>query len=187
MQVLKLCQGLSHNLNFPIGIVSKFPDAREWLHESCKRTVRVGVDNKGIMTFGPNSLLLRKIPFKNGAILKIRVSDEGTKIKPFVLISKENDYDLLLQFNSLIVRGRFLFYVEACVSKAGTKLDFETVETEELLREAETKEKRKKKLSIFFRKAYAMAMGSEEPELSRRSIANFPENVRNVLETFISR
>lgn len=139
------------------------------------------------MTFGPNSLLLRKIPFKNGATLRVRVSNEETKIKPFVLISKEDDYDLLLQFNSLVVRGRFLFYVEACVSRAGMKLDFETVDTKKLLSEAETKDKRKKKLSIFFRKAYAMAMGSEEPELSRRSIAHFPKDVQNVLETFISR
>ncbi|KAF6209306.1 hypothetical protein GE061_015053 [Apolygus lucorum] len=161
---------------------------REWLHANHRRCVKV--------RFGPETYLhtvdrkgekLRSVNFKNSDTVTVEESvapDRGKKKRPMVLVRIPRDHDLVLEFDALSARRKFLNKFDSFLTSQKKHLVVLQSNREAMLSKAETKERRQKRLEHFFREAYALTFGLKPGE-RRRGSDNADGDV--VMRTSLSR
>ncbi|CAL1286456.1 unnamed protein product [Larinioides sclopetarius] len=134
-------------------------DVKEWLHNNHKRCVKVKIGpDDSISTLNRKGETLRKVDFRTSSTVVVEVTDDPNR-KPMVLVRSPRDHDLVLQFRGETSRKKFLSRLETFLSSRKKTLDLLPVYRDSMLANAETKEKRQKRLEHFFREAYALTFG----------------------------
>ncbi|GFS70288.1 dual oxidase [Nephila pilipes] len=134
-------------------------DVKEWLHNNHKRCVKVKIGpDDSISTLNRKGETLRKVDFQASPTLVVEVTEDVNR-KPMVLVRSPRDHDLVLQFRSEALRKKFLSRLESFLSSSKKSLELLPVYRDGMLANAETKEKRQKRLEHFFREAYALTFG----------------------------
>ncbi|GFY78439.1 dual oxidase, partial [Trichonephila inaurata madagascariensis] len=129
---------------------------KEWLHNNHKRCVKVKIGpDDSISTLNRKGETLRKVDFQASSTLVVEVTEDVNR-KPMVLLRSPRDHDLVLQFRSEGLRKKFLSRLESFLSSHKKTLELLPVYRDGMLANAETKEKRQKRLEHFFREAYAL-------------------------------
>lgn len=72
---------------------------------------------------------------------------------------QQNDHDLVLEFESISSQKKFLKKLEDFTSLHKKEMKVSELSSEVMLPNAETKERRQKRLEFFFREAYALTFG----------------------------
>ena len=163
-------------------------DAREWLHQNYKRyvTVKIGPD-EALCIINRKGETLRRMDFRSTPIIQVELTQDARK--PMILIRSEKDYDLVLQFDSNTPRKKFLMKLEAFLMNNKKTLEIYHVHKEVMLANAETKEKRQKRLDRFFREAYALTFGI--PQVNGKTKKQVHEEISSdvimVMKTSLSR
>lgn len=85
--------------------------------------------------------------------------DGSKKKRPLVLIRVPKDHDLVLEFDSVGERRKFINKFEAFLNSHKKHLVTLQAPRDFLLAQAETRERRQKRLEHFFREAYALTFG----------------------------
>ena len=88
----------------------------------------------------------------------VQVTQDLTE-QPMLLINSPETHDLVLEFDNTSDRKRFLVKLEAFLAGFTKNLEVNAISKETLLVNAETKERREKRLEHFFREAYAITFG----------------------------
>ena len=144
----------------------------EWLHQNHKRNVKIkfGPD-VAFVTLNRKGIKLRTARFKGTETVVVEVTEDSHK-KPMCLVRVPNDHDVVLEFDNLSMRKRFLTKLEQFLN--GHSKTMETVSTikEQMLQNAETKERRQKRLEHFFREAYALTFGLKPGEKRKMEVSN---------------
>ncbi|XP_053211640.1 dual oxidase-like isoform X2 [Panonychus citri] len=157
---------------------------REWLHQNHKRYVKVKIGpDESLSTVNRKGETLRRIDFINVNSLIVEVTQDSAK--PMVLIRSARDHDLVLQFNNLSERKRFLSKLESFLLNRKKTLEIIHTYRDIMLANAETKEKRQKRLEHFFREAYALTFGLKPGE--KRKIDSVSNDVIMVMRTSLSK
>ena len=94
--------------------------------------------------------------------ISVQVTRDTTDPKPMILVKIPHSHDMVLEFESESARKKFLLKLEQFVARTGKVIDIVPVYKRDMLNLAETKEKRNRKLEIFFREAYAITFGLNE-------------------------
>ena len=137
---------------------------KEWLHHNAKRNVKI--------KFGPDEAVhlmnrkgekLRSISVKGIENLVCEVTQDRGK-KPMMLIGVNNDHDLVLEFSNVNERKKMLTKLETFLQSYKKRLETVPTFRDEMLANAETKERRKARLDHFFREAYALTFGLKPGE-----------------------
>lgn len=160
-------------------------DVKEWLHQNHKRFVKVKIGpDESVSTVNRKGEVLRRIDFKSAASVVVEVTEDNLK-KPMILVRSPRDHDLVLQFESIGLRKKFLNKLETFL--LGKKKTLETLPTyrDTMLANAETKEKRQKRLEHFFREAYALTFGLKPGE--KRKLEDVGNDVIMVMRTSLSK
>lgn len=158
---------------------------KEWLHQNHKRFVKVKIGpDESLSTVNRKGEVLRKVDFKSVAALVVEVSTDMAK-KPMCLVRSPRDHDLVLQFDSVHSRKKFLTKLESFL--VNRKKTLESIDTtrDTMLANAETKEKRQKRLEHFFREAYALTFGLKPGE--KRKLEDVGNDVIMVMRTSLSK
>ncbi|PSN44387.1 Dual oxidase [Blattella germanica] len=145
---------------------------REWLHANHRRLVKV--------KFGPEAAIhtvdrkgekLRTVNFGTTEMLTVEESQDnkGNKKRPLILIRAHRDHDLVLEFDTPAARRKFVSKLEAFLNSHKKRLTSVHSSREIMLANAETRERRQKRLEHFFREAYALTFGLKPGEKRRRS------------------
>lgn len=87
---------------------------REWLHANHKRNVKVKFGPEvALYTINRKGEKIRTVSFKNIETLLVEESDETrNKKKPLILLQVPHDYDLVLEYDSIASRRKFLTKLE---------------------------------------------------------------------------
>lgn len=144
--------------------------------------VKIGPD-ESVSTVNRKGEVLRKVDFTNVTSLIVEVTQDARK--PMVLIRSPRDHDLVLQFNNLSDRKRFLSKLESFLLNRRKTLEIIHTYREMMLANAETKEKRQKRLEHFFREAYALTFGLKPGE--KRKLEHVSNDVIMVMRTSLSK
>ena len=159
---------------------------REWLHQNAKRPVKIkfGPD-KAFYLLNRKGDKLRRIPISDidGPMI-VEISQEATK-RPMALIRVLNDHDLVLDFNYLSERKKFLSKLEGFLQTNKKSMETSGVPRDTMLANAETKERRKMRLEHFFREAYALTFGLKPGE--KRKLEDVTSDVIMVMRTTLSK
>ncbi|CAG2108202.1 unnamed protein product, partial [Medioppia subpectinata] len=159
-------------------------DVREWLHQNHKRYVKVKIGpEESISTINRKGETLRHINFKDANSLMVEVTQDSHK--PMVLIRSPRDHDLVLQFDNIGTRKKFLAKLEAFLLNYKKTLEIIHTYKDVMLANAETKEKRQKRLEHFFREAYALTFGLKPGE--KRKLEEVSNDVIMVMRTSLSK
>ncbi|XP_046679008.1 dual oxidase isoform X1 [Homalodisca vitripennis] len=149
---------------------------REWLHANHRRIVK--------LRFGPETNLhtvdrkgekLRSVSFKNGDTITVeesQVPERGKKKRPLVLVRVPRDHDLVLEFDSLSSRRKFMSKFESFLNSHKKHIIALQSPRDLMLAKAETRERRQRRLEHFFREAYALTFGLKPGEKRRREDEN---------------
>ncbi|XP_037075300.1 dual oxidase-like [Pollicipes pollicipes] len=136
----------------------------EWLHQNHRRNVKIkfGPD-VAFHTVNRKGIKLRTARFGSVETVVVEVTDD-VRGKPMCLVRVPGDHDVVLDFDSVNLRKRFLAKLEQFL--AGHNKSIETVSTykEQMLQNADTKERRQKRLEHFFREAYSLSFGRKPGE-----------------------
>ena len=97
----------------------------------------------------------------------------------------EKDHDMVIEFDSETTQNKFIFKLEQMLTKQGKRLDKIHTLKEEMLANAETKEKRQQKLENFFREAYAITFGLKPGE--KRKLEDVSNDVIMVMRMSLSK
>ncbi|XP_017784906.1 PREDICTED: dual oxidase isoform X2 [Nicrophorus vespilloides] len=161
---------------------------QEWLHANHKRLVKVKFGPEvAIHIVGRKGEKLRTVNFKTVDMVTIEESLEiTTKKKPLILVRVPRDHDLVLEFESIGSRKKFIMKLEVFLNSNKKNLNCIQVVREIMLAKAETRERRQKKLEHFFREAYALTFGLRPGERRRRSDASIDGEVVTVMRTSLS-
>lgn len=136
---------------------------KEWLHHNAKRNIK--------LIFGPDEAFhlmnrkgekLRTISIKGIENLVCEVTQDAKK--PMILISVHKDHDLVLEFANIGERKKLLSKLENFLQNHKKRLEIVPTYRDEMLSNAETKERRKARLEHFFREAYALTFGLKPGE-----------------------
>lgn len=113
----------------------------------------------------------------------------GNKKRPLVLIRVPRDHDLVLEFDTLAARRKFVSKLEAFLNSHKKRLVSVQSPREIMLTNAETRERRQRRLEHFFREAYALTFGLKPGEKRRRSHSDGDEGgeVMTVMRTSLSK
>jgi len=157
---------------------------KEWLHQNYKRLVKVkfGPD-EAFFTVNRKGEKLRTVKIKGMDTLVIEVTQDARK-KPMVLIRAPRDHDLVLEFDSTQARAKFLAKLNAFLTSLGKTLETIPTYREHMLSNAETKERRQKRLEHFFREAYSLTFGLKPGE--KRQLEEVSSDVMMVMRTSLS-
>ena len=137
---------------------------KEWLHHNAKRNVKI--------KFGPDEAFhlmnrkgekLRTVSIKGIENLVCEVTQDNSK-NPMMLISVNKDHDLVLEFSGVKERKKLLTKLENFLQSHKKRLETVPTFRDEMLANAETKERRKARLEHFFREAYALTFGLKPGE-----------------------
>lgn len=87
---------------------------REWLHANHKRNVKVKFGPEiALYTINRKGEKMRTINFKNVDTIHVEESDETRhKKKPLILLQAPQDYDLVLEYDTIASRRKFLAKLE---------------------------------------------------------------------------
>ena len=131
----------------------------EWLHQESNRFVKLlfGPD-LAIYTVNRKAEVQRRVGLTSFTRAQLMLSLDSTS-SPMVLVKSNESHDLVLIFQSVNDRKKFITKLESFLSTFQRSLEVKKVSRENLLQNAETKETREKRLETFFREAYAMALG----------------------------
>lgn len=163
---------------------SRLTDLREWLHQNHKRYVKVKIGpEQSISTVNRKGETLRKIDIKDTSSLLVEVSQDSNK--PMILVRPPRDHDLVLQFDNNGTRKKFLTKLESFLLNNKKTLEIIHTYRDVMLANAETKEKRQKRLEHFFREAYALTFGLKPGE--KRKFEDVSNDVIMVMRTSLSR
>jgi len=157
---------------------------REWLHQNHKRLVKVKFGpEEAIYTTNRKGEKLRAVQMRNveGMIIEI-TQDSNTK--PMLLIRVPRDHDLVLEFDSVPSRAKFINKLESFLRSISKTLEIVTTLKDVMLNNAETKERRQKRLEHFFREAYALTFGLKPGE--KRKLEDVSPDVIMVMRTSLS-
>lgn len=111
--------------------------------------------------------------------------DGSKKKRPLVLIRVPKDHDLVLEFDSVGERRKFINKMEAFLNLHKKHLVTLQAPRDFLLAQAETRERRQKRLEHFFREAYALTFGLRPGE-RRRGDEDGEVNTNNMLYNIIT-
>lgn len=157
---------------------------REWLHQNHKRYVKVKIGpEEALSTISRKGETLRKIDFRNVNLLVVEVTQDSQK--PMILIRSPRDHDLVLQFDKMPTRKKFLSKLEVFLLNRKKTLEIIHTYRDVMLSNAETKEKRQKRLEHFFREAYALTFGLKPGE--KRKLETVGNDVIMVMRTSLSK
>lgn len=158
---------------------------KEWLHLNHKRLVKVKFGpEEAFYTVNRKGEKLRKVNFKGVELLTVEVTQDSRK-KPMLLVRVPRDYDLVLEFDSNTSRKRFLHKLETFLTSHKKHLEQIPTYREQMLSNAETRERREKRLEHFFREAYALTFGLKPGE--KRKMEEVTGDVIMVMRTSLSR
>ena len=158
---------------------------KEWLHLNHKRLVKVKFGpEEAFYTVNRKGEKLRKVSFKAVEQLTVEVTQDARK-KPMLLVRVPRDYDLVLEFDSNASRKRFLHKLETFLTSNKKHLEQIPTYREQMLSNAETRERREKRLEHFFREAYALTFGLKPGE--KRKLEDVTGDVIMVMRTSLSR
>lgn len=76
-----------------------------------------------------------------------------------MLLRQQNDHDLVLEFETVSSQKKFLKKLEDFLSLHKKDMKVTELNSDIMLPNAETKERRQKRLEYFFREAYALTFG----------------------------
>uniref|UniRef100_A0A2P2I0U3 NAD(P)H oxidase (H2O2-forming) n=1 Tax=Hirondellea gigas TaxID=1518452 RepID=A0A2P2I0U3_9CRUS len=137
---------------------------KEWLHQNYKRIVKVKFGPKEeLSTVNRKGEKLRTVSLKDVDSLSVEVTRDSHK-KPMILLRVPKDHDLVLEFDSEGSQRKFLNKLEQLLKSHNKKMEIVHAIKEEMLANAETNERRKKRLEHFFREAYAITFGLKSGE-----------------------
>ncbi|XP_023209588.1 dual oxidase-like isoform X1 [Centruroides sculpturatus] len=160
-------------------------DVKEWLHQNHKREVQVKIGpDESLSTINRKGEILRKVDFKSVNALVVEETQDVNK-KPMVLIRSPRDHDLVLQFVNSQVRQKFISKLESFLLSKKKTLEIIKTYRDVMLTNAETKEKRQKRLEHFFREAYALTFGLKPGE--KRKLEDVGNDVIMVMRTSLSK
>lgn len=182
----KLCKFCASNwLSLSIlKAMQLYIDVREWLHQNHKRYVKVKIGpEQSISTVNRKSETLRKIDIHDTSSLLVEVTQDSSK--PMILIRAPRDHDLVLQFENNGSRKKFLTKLESFLLNQKKTLEIIHTYRDVMLANAETKEKRQKRLEHFFREAYALTFGLKPGE--KRKFEDVSNDVIMVMRTSLSK
>ncbi|XP_076054875.1 dual oxidase [Oratosquilla oratoria] len=158
---------------------------KEWLHQNHKRLVKVKFGpHEEISTVNRKGEKLRHLSLRDIDTLGVEITQDSRR-KPMVLLRVPKEHDLVLEFDHEASRKKFLYKMEQfCKLNKKTIEKFHTYK-EEMLANAETKERRQKRLEDFFREAYAFTFGLKAGEKRNREEA--ANDVTMVMRTSLSK
>ncbi|XP_054708131.1 dual oxidase-like [Uloborus diversus] len=160
-------------------------DVKEWLHNNHKRCVKVKIGpDDSISTLNRKGEVLRRVDFSSQTSVVVEVTEDLNR-KPMVLVRSPRDHDLVLQFSSEPSRKKFLSKFESFLTSHKKNLDILPTYRDVMLANAETKEKRQKRLEHFFREAYALTFGLRPGE--KRRLEDVSSDVIMVMRTSLSK
>ncbi|XP_030768152.1 dual oxidase [Sitophilus oryzae] len=161
----------------------------EWLHANHKRIVKVKFGPEAVINIiGRKGENLRSINFKSSDPIMVEESLDVTSVKkPMVLLQVPKDHDLVLEFDSIANKKKFLNKLENFLNSNKKNLVLTQVVREIMLAKAETKQRREKKLEHFFREAYALTFGLRPGERRRRSDSTTDGEVVTVMRTSLTK
>ena len=145
---------------------------KEWLHHNAKRNVKI--------KFGPDEAFhlmnrkgekLRSVSVKGMENLVCEVTQDRGK-KPMMLIGVTNDHDLVLEFSNVNERKKLLTKLETFLQSYKKRLETVPTFRDEMLANAETKERRKARLDHFFREAYSLTFGLKPGEKRQLEVSS---------------
>lgn len=115
--------------------------------------------------------------------------NSGNKKCPLILIRVPRDHDLVLEFDTLAARRKFISKLEAFLNSHKKRLISVLSPREIMLTNAETRERRQRRLEHFFREAYALTFGLKPDEKGRRARSDGEEDgeVVTVMRTSLSK
>jgi len=115
--------------------------------------------------------------------------NSGNKKCPLILIRVPRDHDLVLEFDTLAARRKFMSKLEAFLNSHKKRLISVHSPREFMLTNAETRERRQRRLEHFFREAYALTFGLKPDEKGRRARSDGEEDgeVVTVMRTSLSK
>ncbi|XP_013772431.1 dual oxidase-like [Limulus polyphemus] len=158
---------------------------KEWLHQNHKRLVKVKIGpDEAVYTINRKGEVMRKLEFKNVSSLVVEITQETHK-KPMILIRSPRDHDLVLQFDNEQLRKKFVGKLESFMQNHKKTLETVFTYRDTMLTNAETKEKRQKRLERFFREAYALTFGMKPGE--KRKLEESSSDVIMVMRTSLSK
>ena len=146
--------------------------------------------SEGLRIISRKGETLRQLDFTEGNRVNVEVTQDSSK-KPMILIKSPRDHDLVLQFDNLATRKKFVNQLETLVLTRKKTLEIVHTYRDVMLDHAETNEKRRKKLDRFFREAYALTFGIPSREKGghdKGSSENIPaSDVVMVMRTSLSK
>lgn len=115
--------------------------------------------------------------------------NSGNKKCPLILIRVPRDHDLVLEFDTPAARRKFMSKLEAFLNSHKKRLTSVYSPREIMLTNAETTERRQRRLEHFFREAYALTFGLKPDEKGRRARSGGEEDgeVVTVMRTSLSK
>lgn len=158
---------------------------KEWLHQNHKRIVKVKFGpNQEICTVNRKGEKLRRVNVAHVDTLVVEITQDQRR-KPMVLLRPPLDHDLVLEFDTEAARNKFLNKLEQFLMSLKKSLDRVQTNKEQMLANAETKERRTKRLEHFFREAYELTFGLKPGE--KRKLEDAASDVVMVMRTSLSK
>lgn len=158
---------------------------KEWLHQNHKRIVKVKFGpNQEICTVNRKGEKMRRLSLANLDVLTVELTQDIRR-KPMVLIRPNVDHDLVLEFDTEAARRKFIHKLEQFMQSIKKEIRKEHTNKEEMLANAETKERRQKRLEHFFREAYELTFGLRPEE--KLKLEDAASDVRMVMRTSLSK
>lgn len=150
-----------------------------------KRIVKVKFGpNQEICTVNRKGEKLRRVNVAHVDTLVVEITQDQRR-KPMVLLRPPLDHDLVLEFDTEAARNKFLNKLEQFLISLKKGLDRVQTNKEQMLANAETKERRTKRLEHFFREAYELTFGLKPGE--KRKLEDAASDVVMVMRTSLSK
>ena len=151
---------------------------KEWLHHNHKRLVKLKFGpEEAIYTTNRKGEKLRAVQMRSVESLVIEITQDSNT-KPMVLIRVPRDHDLVLEFETVQTRAKFINKLETFLRSISKTLK------DVVVNKAETNERRQKRLEHFFREGYALTFGLKPGE--KRKLEDVSPDVIMVMRTSLS-
>ncbi|GMS90381.1 hypothetical protein PENTCL1PPCAC_12556, partial [Pristionchus entomophagus] len=173
-------------------------NAIEWLDHNFVRNVILKLEHGPILTVrkpraADHGAIYRRIRFSQNSEVKVTMSEPASSRThgPFVVISHDTHYDLVVRLHSDKAAQRLLSSLGTALREINSRVTARHARNDALLEGAQTRDRRQKKLNHFFREAYAEAF--KKPELhdrdaqSETSSVSTVEGHDDVLKTMLTR
>ncbi|CAL4074334.1 unnamed protein product [Meganyctiphanes norvegica] len=157
---------------------------KEWLSQNHKRIVKVKFGpGQEICTVNRKGEKLRRVPLTCDT-LPVEITQDSRR-KPMLLVRPPKDHDLVLEFDNESSRAKFCNKLEQFMQSHQKTVEKVNTYKDQMLANAETQERRKKRLEHFFREAYELTFGLKPGEKKRTEEA--ADDVIMVMRTSLSK